>query len=107
MSYAARIIAAFGGALKMSAHLSVEGRRYPKTTIRYWEQVGEIPSRHQSWILHRATELGLPVKMKDFFHRPSAPRPTQRKSGVAPAKSRDAVPTPDSDPARPKQAARQ
>lgn len=53
----------------MAAHLTDEGKgkRYPKTTIRYWEEAGEIPSRHQSWILQRATELGLPVKMEDFF----------------------------------------
>jgi hypothetical protein len=71
MSYAAKIIEAFGGSRKMSRELSVNDRHYPPTTVQSWKDAGFIPSQHQSWVLLRAQELGLPVEMKDFFDLPA------------------------------------
>lgn len=68
MSYAHRIIDnVFGGSRKMSAQLSIDGKRYPATTIQSWKDSGVIPARHHDWVLRRARELKLGLGPEDFF----------------------------------------
>ena len=67
MSYAAKIIQAFGGSRKMGRALSVEPRHYPATTIQSWKDAGLIPAQHHHWVLQRSREMNIGIEPKDFF----------------------------------------
>lgn len=62
MSYAARIIAVFGGTRAMAAAL---GR--PPSTVQSWKKAGVIPARRHQHVLGAAEALSLRVAPEDFF----------------------------------------
>lgn len=70
MAYAEHIIdQIFGGARKAAAALTDEarGKKYAPSTVQSWKDSGLIPAQHQDWVMARGIELGLPIKLSDFF----------------------------------------
>ncbi len=62
MSYASKIIAAFGGIRPMAARLGI-----PPSTVQSWKYAGVIPAQRQAEVLETARRVGIPLNHIDFF----------------------------------------